>query len=69
MSPFQEEAYQEIAVEIESRLREEGYLSPDITAVSYFLLKANIEKTEKLHRMDKEVNDLLSKAEELLKDV
>lgn len=67
MNKYQEEEYKNDANEIESGMRGEGYLSSDIVAVAYLLLKANIDNTEELQVKDKRIADLISRADNLLK--
>lgn len=61
--------YNETANTIEINLREQGYLAPDILAVAYWLLKNNLDATEKIYGHERKTNRLLERAEVLLKDL
>lgn len=69
MNKYQEQGYKNDAEKIKNEMRKEGYLSLDIVAVAFFLLKANIEDAERLHAKDNEIADLLSRAEKLTNDI
>ena len=68
MNEQQLNCFENVANEIQSKMREEGYLSADIVAVAYFMLKNNIEDMEKLIQLDNKFFNLLNKAENLLNE-
>ncbi|MGF7534999.1 hypothetical protein AAGG74_15120 [Bacillus mexicanus] len=69
MNQYQEEGYKEEALAIEEKLKDQGYLPPDIVAVAYMILKNNIDSAEKFERKASELTNLIDKTESLLKDL
>jgi len=68
MNEYQEQGYKNDAEKIEHEMREMGYMSSDIVVVAYLLLKNNIEKAEGQMNVDNKLQEMIRRAEELLKD-
>lgn len=68
MNEYQEQGYKNDAQKIEHEMREMGYMSSDIVVVAYFLLKNNIEKAEGQMNVENKLQEMIRRAEELLKD-
>ncbi|HFJ9376698.1 TPA: hypothetical protein ACGW65_000950 [Bacillus paranthracis] len=68
MNEYQEQGYKNDAEKIEHEMREMGCMSSDIVVVAYLLLKNNIEKAEGQMNVDNKLQEMIRRAEELLKD-
>ncbi|MFJ8528509.1 hypothetical protein [Bacillus sp. NPDC094106] len=68
MNEYQEKAYKNDAKKIQGEMREMGYMSFDIVAVAYFLLKANIDKAEKQMSVENKLQEMMGRAGKLLKE-
>lgn len=66
MHESQKEAYKQDAINIQSNLHIQGYVSSDIAVIAYYLLEATIDGAETLHDRFANTQQLIERARILI---
>lgn len=68
MDKQQLKAFRYDSHEKQNEMRRNGYMSSDIVAIAYFMIKDNIEDAEKLIKLDSDFLSLIERAEKILSE-
>lgn len=68
MTDCEANGYQQAANMIELQLKNEGYLSSEISTIAFYLLRDNIEESDEFQPLNNEVNELLESVDTLIRN-